>query len=176
MDFLHTTSYGGLSCTCDQGGQHWYVLAIADQCLLRVKSFSVSQSSSPKQVGWGSARGWEVTQLGQLTTTDQRGIPYIIYNFKLSYKTGRKFSSVTFTGGLTAHQSPGGDCSCIARFLFCFQMSPLPIKLSQPTIFLTFALLIPSTPEGSEWAATWVWAACWVLPTRNQLRLLGSKI
>lgn len=55
MDSLHTTSHGVLSCTCDQG---WYVLAIAEQCLLSVKS-SVSQSFFPKQVGWGLARGWE---------------------------------------------------------------------------------------------------------------------
>jgi len=33
--------------------------------------------TSPHQrVGWGCTRNWEATQLGQLTPTDQRDVPY----------------------------------------------------------------------------------------------------
>ena len=41
-------------------------------------------------VGWGCTRSWEGTQLGQLTPTDQRDIPYHMYDVMLSNKSWGK--------------------------------------------------------------------------------------
>ena len=48
-------------------------------------------------VGWGCTRSWEGTQLGQLTPTDQRDIPYHITSFS-AYKAGKRgtFGAMAF--------------------------------------------------------------------------------
>jgi len=62
--------------------------------------------------------------------------------------------------GLSGHQPAGGDCFCIASFFGLFSFfSFLPIKLSltQPTNFLTVALL---------WGAVSEWLRGAQLPAR----------
>ena len=48
-----------------------------------------------KWVGWGCTRSWEGTQLGQLTPTDQRAIPYHMTSCS-AYKAGEEEGRGTF--------------------------------------------------------------------------------
>ena len=54
-------------------------------------------STPPHQrVGWGCTRSWEGTQLGQLTPTDQRDIPYHMTSWSAYKAGGRRRKGGTF--------------------------------------------------------------------------------
>jgi len=43
-----------------------------------------------QQAGWGCTRGWEGTQLGQLTPKDQRDMPYNMMSCSIVKSCGKK--------------------------------------------------------------------------------------
>ena len=58
-----------------------------------------------QRVGWGCTRSWEGTQLGRLTPTDQRDIPYHMMSCS-AYKAGRRRRKGGDTFGVMAFVLP----------------------------------------------------------------------
>ena len=61
---------------------------------------------SHQRVGWGCTRSWEGTQLGQLTPTDQRDIPYHMTSCS-AYKAGGRRHTHTHTFRVMVFVFPG---------------------------------------------------------------------
>lgn len=61
-----------------------------------------------QQVGWGQARSWEWTQLGQLTPTDKTDTAHHIMSCSAT-KTELKFATAAIAQGLAGHQLAGDE-------------------------------------------------------------------
>lgn len=46
-------------------------------------------TTSHQQIGWCCSRGWEGTELGELTPADQRDVPYWMSSYS-AYKAGER--------------------------------------------------------------------------------------
>ena len=86
VNFLHSSWYGAVCWICaensvDNPGMFSFLLSSAytePRPLLPL---------TPPASSWGCTRSWEGTQLGQLTPTDQRDIPYHMTSWS-AYKAG----------------------------------------------------------------------------------------
>ena len=128
------------------------------------QAFSASQAAPPA-AGLGCTRSWEGTQPGQLTLTDQRDIPHHTTSCS-AIKTGgrrrkgRMFGVMAFPyqvivmcdkallswRWLNIFLLMGSSVSilCFAVLVRTDFALPAKLLLSQPSIFLTFTLLILS--------------------------------
>lgn len=131
------------------------VLAAAEQSLHSINAFSVSHSAPHKQVCWVWARGWEGTQLGQLTQTDQSDFPYRVTSCSAITLLGELFQSSQRSGNGWAMVSWWWvtDFASLVCLGYFSPPSLIKLPLSQPLSFLSFTLLIvsPISPRG-EWA------------------------
>ena len=137
-----------------------------------------------QRVGSGSTRSWERTQLGQLTPTDQRDIPYHMTSCSVYKLQGAGRGAVIAAWELAGYQSVGGKqlhCASLALYviitiiiillllllLFYFILFQLlNCSYLNPGVFslLLFWFSPPSHQgQGSEQVAAWCLVAGWGL-------------
>lgn len=79
VNFLHNCLYGEMFCICDKNSkQCWWYLdtsAVAEAVITQHQNL-LFLTLLVQQVSWECTRRWEGTQPAQLTTADQRDIPY----------------------------------------------------------------------------------------------------
>ena len=177
VNFLHSSWYGATFWICAGN-------SVGNTAMFQLLLSSAYTESRPfllltpphQRVGWGCT-SWEGTQLGQLTPTDQRDIPYHMMSCS-AYKAGEEEGrggysewcclssqvSVTRDGALLSWRwlnacLPMGSSERIPCFvsLACTAFAlPIRLSLSQSMRwFLIFTLLTlsPIPPGGSERAS-----------------------
>lgn len=145
-----------------------------------VRNFSVSHADLPAGRLEGS-RSWEETQLGQLTSADQRDIPcgvmLSIYTLRkarqglllrawVGVTVSREWAITLFTTCFYILYSTYSIFCILILLLFSpFLFCTIRLSLSQPTNFTFFpSSLLHHTERGRKWVAMWFLAACWVKP------------
>lgn len=138
------------------------VLAVAEQCLGRVRAFSTPHSTHQ----WGDCECtgiWEGKQPGQLTLTDKKVIPHHMESCSVMKFRGRRssqwhLSSQVIMGWYSVFGeawTPACRWEIVNEFLIftCFKVQILlyiKLPISESMSFLTFCLLILIVLEHSE--------------------------